>query len=118
MKIKFRENVIRVHKLMGRYELDPIIPPEETGTDAFFFVIDILKNTEAVQEYFPKVYRRESFSISPSSYTKGKRLEAFDEMLIVEDFYFDSENLTGESPDDVLQKVLKAIEDKFNEGQK
>lgn len=118
MKIKYKEKTIRVHELMGRYELDPIIPPEETGTAAFFFVIDILKNTEAVQEYFPKVYRRESFSISPSSYTKGKKLEAFDEILIVEDSFYDSASLTGKSPDEVLQKVLKVIEEKFNERHK
>ena len=82
-------------------------------SNSLIFVIDIFKNTESV-EFFPKVYQRESFSISPSIYTEEQSERFCDEEIIVGDTLCDWESIKADNPDDVLQKVLKEISDKFN----
>jgi hypothetical protein len=60
------------------------------------------------------VQRRESFSVSPSTYTEEQSQIICDEELIVGDTICNWGSITGDNPDDVLQKVLKEISDKFN----
>ena len=81
--------------------------------DSLIFVIDIFKNT-GNGESFPKVFHCESFSISPSIYTEEQSERFCDEEIIVGDTLCDWQSITADNPDDVLQKVLKEISDKFN----
>ncbi len=111
LKIKIRDRNIRVFQLVNSFELDWILVGED---DSLIFVIDIFKNTEN-GEFFPKVYHRELFSISPSTFTEEQSRIFCDEEIIVRDDMCDWESITGDNPDDVLQKVLKEISDKFNE---
>ena len=111
MKIKIRKRDIPVFQFVNRFELDWILIGED---DSLMFVIDIFKNTEN-GEFFPKVFLRESFSISPSSFTDAKS-EACDEEIIVRDGVLgDWDDIKEDNPDDVLQKVLEVISGKFNE---
>lgn len=81
--------------------------------NSLIFVVDILKNTES-GEFFPKVYQRELFSISPSTFTEEQSQIFCDEEIMVGDTLYDWESIAEDNPDDVLQKVLKEISDKFN----
>jgi len=109
LKIKIQDRDIRVFQFVDRFELDWI---HVGDYDSLMFVIDIFKNTET-GEFFPKVHRRESFSISPS-FTEDQSQIVCDEELIVGDSLCDWESIAEDNPDDVLQKVLKEISDKFN----
>lgn len=97
-------------KLVDRFELDWIVIRED---GSLVFVIEIFKNTED-GKFFPKVYHRESFSMSPSTFTEEQSKIICDEEIIVRDDLCDWENMTGDNPDDILRKVLKEISDKFN----
>ena len=110
MKIKVRDRDVRVFQLVDRFELDWFLDGED---NSLIFVIDIFKNTES-GKFFPKVFHRESFSISPSVYTEEQSQIFCDEEIIVRDHVCDWGSIAEGNPDDVLQNVLKEISDKFN----
>ena len=110
MKIKIQDRNIQVFQFVNRFELDWFLDGEE---NTLIFVIDILKNTEN-GEFFPKVYLRESFSISPSTFTEEQPRIFCDEEILIKGDVCNWEGIAEDNPDDVLQKVLKEISDKFN----
>ncbi len=110
MKVRIGRKDLAVYEVVKRFELD-LLEFADEATPAIAFVIEILKSTEDNGKFSAKVYRRDSYSISPSNYSERKVMQYSDEVLTVEDNSW--HGLTADSSDAMLQKVLDTIENQL-----
>ncbi|MES9990714.1 MAG: hypothetical protein ABW098_02100 [Candidatus Thiodiazotropha sp.] len=113
MKLVLRGETIHVYKLIAHYELDPI---ELEDGGSFSYAIDIYRELSGEEKYFPRVYRREFYCLKPSfsSSTEDGEQEESDEELLVEDMARSWSETKLDSPDEVVQFVLREIESIFD----
>lgn len=103
-------------ELVKVFELDPIYPSDDGGWESYNFRIEILQESKPGSLLHARVWRRETFRISPTfptPRTEKQMNEPSDEEILVADVFQKWETLTGKTPEQVLEKVLKRIRKTF-----
>ena len=90
-------------KLVAQYEAEPLFSSD--GNSKFHYVIEIYQRGNV---FYPKVRRNDHFTIKPDAID-----EACSEELLVVDIGESWEEMTSDSAEGALEKVVKKIENLF-----
>ena len=108
-----RDQTIGVYELVAHYELTPI---GIEGIESFLFAVDVYREIFDSEKFFPKVYRREFHRLHPTFGRRGQdgEMEQSDEELLVEDMARPWAKYRMDTPEEVIQFVLREIKDMFD----
>jgi len=109
MKFFVKNHEIKLYEFVKSFDLDPI----DVNGNSFIFTIKIYKETDGTNNYFPKVYRREFFRISPSFSKIDDEMKECDEEILVEDMAAIWSKIKKNNVTDVLNEVLTEIKKMF-----
>lgn len=108
-------NQIKLMKVLDTFEVSPIFTINQD--DPWRFRIEILQEYPS-GKYFPVVYRWESFRVQPTfpqDENGDSTSQLADHDFLVKDVGFDSDDndISGDSVEEVLDKVQKKLEETF-----
>lgn len=97
------------------FEVAPLHTREDL-TESYKFRIEILTLYQGDGRYYPRVYRRETYRLQPTfPLVQGASdNECWDHEMLVLDEAVDWENCTGQSVEEVLDKVTRKIHEIFH----
>lgn len=105
----------RVYEVVKNYELDPIVLND--GDDSIQFKVEIVKPYRSEKEYEARLYRIEVYRIQPAFPQKEgapSHHEADEELMVRDDSLLD-DDIKGQTPEEVLEKVINKINETFGE---
>ena len=104
-----------LYEVVKILEVAPIEVPGEVG-ESYKFRIEILQPYQAAGSYYARVYRRETYRLQPTFPLIDGEPDntGWDHEILVIDEAIDGENCTGQSVQEVLEKVTRSLDEIFN----
>ena len=99
-------------------DLSPIHPADD-ALEPYKFRIEILRELEPPGQFRARVWRRETFRITPTYPTPEEQdqdQDSWDEEIIIADTAGEWEKIRGESAEEALEQVLGRIKETFQLG--